>query len=149
MERKPDFPLPWLVGRLPVPKYARGRRVIYTPHLAGYQWVGSSTYPLDIEWQGATIDEIVDDFRDWVRVQAKHHPEMKGRGRAGQLQIAPLTWLAAYRIHKAGVTFEDAWFRLEAEPNHYGHLPIYSEKSGWSDAIKNATGLLSQIESGL
>jgi hypothetical protein len=50
-------------------------------------------------------------------------------------------------LQKAGITFADAQ-RFEKETNYYGHLPKYSEKSSWSDAVTRAKRLISKLENG-
>jgi hypothetical protein len=173
-ENRPDFPTPWLInGKSPVtitknPNYRRVRvepiektadrvkklcamRKAHGGKLGEADWfkeVYAENFMMSIRWHGFTVKEITADFEKWLRGEAKNHPEMKQRGRAGQMPVAPLKWLAAYRLHKAGVTFEAAQIRLEMEKDSYGYLPRYSEKSGWSDAIKNAKRLIAKVEAG-
>lgn len=119
---RPDFPEPWLARPLEFrrnPRYSliRIARRSNAPGPAN-GWpppsIGFAEYPgagswmpfaFDIEWPGATIEKIATDFKRWLAKEAKRHPEMKQRGQAGQLQLAPLKDLAALRLHNAGLSF--------------------------------------------
>ena len=90
------------------------------------------------------------DFEKWLRAEAKKHPEMKQRGKPGQVQIEPLKWLAAYRLRSAGFTFEQAQKKIVAY--HDGErvdLPLYADKSRWSNAISRARARLAELEAKL
>lgn len=171
--QRPDFPTPWMDCPITFKRNKKFSRVLCTPMNRVFKNVmelaiesGDALKQLEFEERtnhgcfqisflplhGSTIKDIVGDFEKWLRQEIKQHPDnysaMKGKGRKGQLPIPPLAWLAAYRMHKAGVTFDDAQILLEKENNHYGHLPKYSEKSGWSDAIKKARQILTKLEAG-
>jgi hypothetical protein len=173
MHQRPDFPAPWMSFPLKFKPNENFSRIICTPMNHVFKHVeelaiesGDALKQLEYEEKtntgrfqisflplhGSTIKDIVGDFEKWLREEIKQHPDnysaMKGKGRKGQLPIPRLAWLAAYRIHKAGVTFDDAQIKLEKESNYYGHLPKYSEKSAWSDAIKKAKQFLAKVESG-
>jgi len=102
-------------------------------------------YALMINWQRATVKEIIKDFAKWLSKEAKNHPELKPRGKRGQVSPEPLTWLAALRISKAGFSYEQAR-PLLAPTNDLS--PNYRDKTGWSRAIKKAEKLLQDLEAG-
>ena len=106
-------------------------------------------YKMDIRWDGMTTNDIVDDFRKWLAIEAKNRPELKQRGKPSQVSPHTLAWLAALRISRAGVSYSDAKTELQAAGENFYHaLPIYSDKSGWSDAIAKAENILADLEAG-
>jgi len=100
---------------------------------------------LMINWRQGTVKAIIRDFAKWVSKEAKKHPELKSRGKRGQVSAAPLIWLSALRISKAGIPYEKAK-PLLAPTNKLS--PYYSDKTGWSRAIKKAEKLLQDLEAG-
>lgn len=146
---RPDFPMPWMACQISLKPHLHHSRII----INRFNGDGIGEYQLSfLPLHGATIKDLVNDFEKWlrneVRTDSKRFSVMKKRGKSGQLPIARLTWLAAYRISKAGVSYVKAQNFLEPYPNHYGHLPKYVDKSGWSDAIRKAKNFLSKVESG-
>lgn len=148
MHLRPDFPNPWMRAPITFRRNSDFSRVLCAPY-RDEPFRPAPEYELSIFWTGATVKDIVASFEKWVRREAKNHPEMKGRGKAGQLPIAPLAWLAAYRLHSAGWTFEKAQEMLARKGASCRHHPFYKDKSGWSDAISKARKLLSRLDSGL
>jgi len=143
---KPDFPKPWSSFSVKYrrdPAFSRVReKTLFSP------MVGGTRHIFDIYWSEASIDEIVSDFEKWLRKEAKVHHEMKPRGRPGQLQQEPLKWLVAYRLQKAGFTFERAQEALRSRTGCWS-LPRYADKSGWSHAITHAKSYLADLEAPL
>ncbi len=169
---RPDFPAPWTVYQINFKAEPNRQRVRLRPaswifeilkewairegreeitlqdlelHRQVYQ---NDFHCLDISWNGATVEQIVRDFEKSLRAEARKHPEMKKPGKAGQRPYAPLAWLAAYRINKAGVTYDAAQMKLEREGINERHTPRYSDKSAWSDAVKKASQILTKLEAG-
>jgi hypothetical protein len=145
---RPDFPMHWLAFPLTCKRNPDSRWPLFIFPIEKGQTFRDGFHLSILSWRGETVDSLVRKFETWLREEAKNHPEMKGRGMAGQLPIAPLAWLAAYRISKAGFTYDESQERLRQENNHYGHLPNYADKSGWSGAIKRAKAGLAKLESG-
>lgn len=111
-------------------------------------------YHLKIKWgEECTVQKIIQDFTVWVTKEAEIHGGVKGPGRASE----PLKWLAAYRLSQAGFTFCEAQAKLLAHSKKIKYawnekrsiLPIYAEKSGWSDAVLKAKKHLTKFELGL
>ncbi len=150
---KPDFPKPWLSTTIKIkyrrdPAFSRVRELQFIPGAMtlNYPMRGRTSHILDIYWGDANIDEIVSDFEKWLRKEAKvHHDTMKLRGKPGQRQGEPLKWLAAYRLQKAGITFERAQQTLESRKSVWS-VPWYADKSGWSRAITKAKSYLAELE---
>lgn len=149
IEYRKDFPAPWL--RKP-PKYAvdhngnlvRPRRVTV---IEGRRKLMNGDLVLQVDWTEATAEEIISEFRCWVRTEAKKHAdEMRQRGKPGQLPFDPLKWLAALRLKNAGFTYEAAYTALEGCSDGGNVIPIYSEPGGWSRAIRNANCRLRTME---
>ena len=103
-----------------------------------------TSFKLSIRWEGFTTNDIVDDFRKWLAVEAKKHTELKQRGKPSQVSPHTLAWLAALRISRAGVSYAEAQKHLQSLQCH----PKYADKAGWSDAVAKAEKLLSDLEAG-
>jgi hypothetical protein len=162
-EKRPDFPAPWTSFQMryaPNPNYST---VIIKPLWvtigatfealsAGdtldeiedrYRRVGG--HSLKINWgDSPNVEKIIADFAEWVRGEARHHP--RPRGKSAQSPVDPLKWLAAYRLSRAGYTFEAAQEFLRPHNDGGRLVPIYSDKSGWSDAIRRAKARIQRLD---
>jgi len=199
-EARPDFPRAWLVCPAladrepshssvklePIPKLAAfvrdfcagsARRGIHIGETEFLTRGHAKQYALRIEWEGASQKEIVGDFARWLSTEAKHHREMKPRGKGGQVQTEPLKWLAAYRLAAAGLSYPQTYALLElfCDPgsrqqqnaareagldpadvplplkgtvHNAKALPLYFDPSGFSAALGHARSLLAKLEKG-
>jgi hypothetical protein len=111
------------------------------------------SYRLMIRWDQMTVNDIKKDFADWLSKEAEKHPELKGKGKRGQVSYAPLKWLAAMRFVKAGFTYRQT--QREIDPtgklvfgNAKNYLPLFLMSSDWNKAIEKGSNLLRDLESG-
>jgi hypothetical protein len=181
-----DFPAPWTnAQRSPAPAEKSGSVDIEpTPHILN-RWdhigelkdVYRNHFSLNIQWRGATQKQIVGEFARWLAKEAKQHPEMKPRGKGGQIQTEPLKWLAAYRLSAAGLTYPqtvamldlycdpgsrvrqnlarlagldpaDVPLPLKAKVQSPDALPDFKGESTFSKAVGKARKLLARFEKG-
>lgn len=149
---RPDFPAHWLAFPITYKRNPQSGWPLLISPMNGTEgnaaMAGNDFHLSIISWQGVTIAELVSKFEKWLRAEAKKHPQMKGRGMTGQRPVAPLAWLAAYRINKAGVTYDAAQNKFQGEGINEKHAPVYKDPSGWSDAIKKARQILTKLEAG-
>lgn len=105
------------------------------------------SFKITIDWRGHTLKDILEDVEQELRKEAKKHPELL-RGKAAQAPIEPLKWLAAYRLKLAGHTYESAQ-KLVTRLTDWSDnriLPVFADKSGWSDATSRAKNRLADLE---
>lgn len=190
---RPDFPAPWLAnapGVAPLPGFSRIQVVPLANVIcrqrddltvSALNLFHRDAFLVSIRWEHANQKEIVADFEKWLHREAKNHAdELRPRGQAGQLQLAPLKDLAALRLSNAGLTFPQVKSALDCyldpknpqkrrdalgagvdprmipqplpDTNATGKgasLPIYRNKSGFSDAIARAKRKLKELEKGI
>jgi hypothetical protein len=92
--------------------------------------------------------EIVSDFEKWVRNEAKKSRRLSGKASAPQWQ--KLKWLAAHRLHKAGLKYElsQAFVRDHRNKSRCESpdvLPVYASPGAWHDAITGAKSYIKLI----
>lgn len=104
------------------------------------------SYELEIDWRadghGFRVGDIVKDFERWITKEAKKHKQWSVNGHKAKPQTDPLKWLAAYRLSEAGYTHHESLNLLDGLLNDRYFLPLYSDKSGWSDAKRRAKQLI-------
>jgi hypothetical protein len=100
---------------------------------------------------GKPIEEIVQNFENWLRKEARKH-QPAPRGKAARRKDEKLRWLAALRLHKAGLSWERAQkhiqTHLKREPINptLDVIPNFASSGGWSGALQSAREELSRIE---
>jgi hypothetical protein len=160
----------WPVQLIPIADVLMRRR-----HAIELLGETTGDYLLQIDWSAASVNDIVAAVADRIREEARKHAGPRTVGKRAQVPIEPLKWLAAFRFKAAGFTFDQAQAFLEcyldpsnpmnrrlaanrgitdiptcnitmqSRPNRT-ILPLYSEKSGWSDAVRNANARLRSLE---
>jgi hypothetical protein len=172
-DHRPDFPAPFFAyGKSPITinvnsKFSRvrirplvptmilakqacdepgadgGTNLDFSQHL---QICHYDSHVLNINWQGFTIQEILNDFEKWLRREAGKHAERKGKGKAGQRPTEPLKWLSAYRLGVAGFSFVKAQEEIELRVKNAfvknPFLPIFSREASWSHAVNSASDMI-------
>ena len=105
-----------------------------------------------VDWNGHTVDELIEHFSRWIRVEAKKHPTMKKAGKRSQAPKDKLRWLAAFRLSKVGMTYEQAYAalmayitKLQVDIGKRTILPIFENPSSWSEAIARARDELESL----
>lgn len=119
-----------------------------------------NTYKLEIGFAAdgrlSTVDEIVSDFEKWLRAEVKRTKPKMRAGRNSQLEQTayPLKCLAAYRISRAGFTFDEAQAALSRartvykfSDNDLCFIPIFNQAASWTKAVRYAENTLASIES--
>jgi hypothetical protein len=101
-------------------------------------------YIMRIDWEGASIPEIIQRFENWVAGESKHHKVAESKRKAGgKRSHTPWDWLkqlAAWRLNSAGLNHGSAKKLVDKVKGGAEEdvLPNYSESGARFKAVEYA-----------
>jgi hypothetical protein len=178
LQHRPDFPNPWTSCKVKGAWNEKFKRVHLRPmdqelkffFKRAEEWPGgrkdylekisgsylTDKYRMDIDFFAdgrlSTVKEIVADFEKWLRSEVKRTGQKMRVGRVAKVEHAayPLKCLAAFRLRRAGFTYDaaaSALQRIATTKEDAWFIPLFENAPSWTKAIQFAEKKLAEINS--